>query len=75
MADLTRNAMDISMEPLQLEYEGVDEYIYTVITIKLDQEASWRVAIASRVVPYYFVLELGRFHIFTKKLVNVTEIY
>ena len=57
VADLTRNAMDISMEPLQLEYEGVDEYIYTVITIKFDQEASWRVAIASRVVPYYFVVE------------------
>ena len=76
VVDLTRNAIDISMEPLQLEYEGVplDEYTYT-ITFKFDREESWRVAIASRVVPYYFVLELGRFHIFTKKLVNVTEIY
>jgi len=56
-ADLAGTIIDISMEPLQLEYEGVDEYIYTVITIKFDQEASWRVAIASRVVPYYFVVE------------------
>ena len=56
VVDLTRNAIDIRMEPLQLEYEGVDEYTYT-ITIKFDQEASWRVAIASRVVPYYFAVE------------------
>jgi hypothetical protein len=31
------------MEPLHLEYEGVDEYAYT-ITIKFDNEAYWRVA-------------------------------
>jgi len=44
------------MEPLHLEYEGVDEYAYT-ITIKFDNEAYWRVAVASGVVPYYFVIE------------------
>ena len=44
------------MEPLQLEYEGVDEYTYT-ITIKFDNEAYWRAAAASGVVPYYFAIE------------------
>ena len=55
-ADLAGTIIDISMEPLQLEYEGVDEYTYT-ITIKFDNEAYWRVAVASGVVPYCFVIE------------------
>ena len=56
VADLAGTVIDVSMEPLQLEYEGVDEYTYT-ITIKFDQEASWRVAAASGMVPHYFVVE------------------
>ena len=48
--------IDISVEPLQLEHEGVDEYMYT-ITIKFDHETNWHVAVASGVVPYYFVVD------------------
>ena len=45
-----------SAEPLQLEYEGHDDYTYT-IDIKFDSEADWRLARANGVVPYYFVIE------------------
>ena len=43
-------------EPLQLEYEGHDDYTYT-IDIKFDSEDDWRLARANGVVPYYFVIE------------------
>ena len=58
VANLARTIIDIrlSVEPLQLEYEGVDEYMYTV-TIKFDHETNWHVAVASGVVPYYFVVD------------------
>ena len=52
VADIVGTVIDISMEPLQLEYDGVGEYIYTT-TIKFDQEVSWRVAIASGVVRWF----------------------
>ena len=42
-------------EPLQLEYEGADTHTYT-ITIQFDTKVDWHVAIASGVVPYYFVV-------------------
>ena len=46
----------INAKPLQLEYQGHDDYTYT-IDIKFDNEADWRLAQANGVVPYYFVLE------------------
>ena len=47
--------IEINKEPLQLEYEGADTYTYT-ITIQFDTKVDWHVAIASAVVPYYFVV-------------------
>ena len=54
--DLAGTIIEINMEPLQLEYEGADMYTYT-ITIKFDHKANWHVAVASGVVPYYFVVD------------------
>jgi hypothetical protein len=59
VADLTRNVIDISMEPLELEYEGVRGrvHLHHHHQIRPRGEHCWRAAIASRVVPYYFVVE------------------
>ena len=58
VADLAGTIIDIrlSVEPLQLEYEGANMYTYT-ITIKFDHKANWHVAIASGGVHYYFVVD------------------
>ena len=53
---LAATIVAINAEPLQLEYQGHDDYTYT-IDIKFDNEADWRLAQANGVVPYYFVLE------------------
>ena len=53
--DLAGTIIEINKEPLQLEYEGADTYTYT-ITIQFDTKVDWHVAIASAVVPYYFVV-------------------
>ena len=53
--DLAGTIIEINKEPLQLEYEGADTYTYTII-IQFDTKVDWHVAIASAVVPYYFVV-------------------
>ena len=53
---LAATIVAINAEPLQLEYEGRDDYTYT-IDIKFDSVANWRLARANGVVPYYFVIE------------------
>ena len=54
--DLLGVVVSRTMEPLQLEYEGNDEYDY-VVDIQFDTNVRWRKAKAWGVPPNYFVLE------------------
>ena len=54
--DLRGVVVGRTMEPLQLDYEGNDDYDY-VVDIEFNTNVRWRKAKAWGVPPNYFVLE------------------
>ena len=54
--DLVGIVVAINMEPLALEYEGYDNFTYT-LDFKFTNVANWRVKCVHSMDPQYFVLE------------------
>ena len=54
--ELVGTIVAINMEPLTLEYEGYDDFIYN-LDFKFTTTTHWRVTRVNTITPHYFVLD------------------